>query len=312
MSMAGSGIGDNELGKENASSDDDIPDDFFDELANAQFIEDLVENAQDGGTDMFDSESNHNESRENSPRMARCLAEIDVLTKDIERRKKKLEKELSQKGFSEQELRKQLDRDIDDDDRRPHRSRRTRDRRLSRTPTRSRTRSRSPPYRHRERGHIHRRPHPRQHSKSPNHWRHNRRSKSGSPNGKRRSSSTHKHLTFLEELAKTFAEQGKPITEKDYLSNAKGGALVEQRPSIAPMMNIVDANLMLPQINMPSFQSTSMPAHLNSVAFPTVGYPSNIYYGMDGLPPGIPMLPSAHMIGNVAEVCSTCSLRDVP
>lgn len=300
------------------SSDDDIPDNFFNELADAEFIEELVESAQDGEPDMFNSGGSNSQSRENSPRMARCLAEIDVLTKDIERRKKKLEKELSQKGLSEQDLRNKLDRDIDaDDERRSHRNRRGRDdRRPSRSPTRSRSRSRrsksksirSPPYRERQRDH-----HRRHQNKSPPtiHRRHGRRgSHSPTPNGKRRSSSTHKNLSFLEELAKTFAAQGKPFHEADILAQAKSGAL-EQPASMPSMLNPVgDPNMMPMQINnMQQFPPT-MPTHINPIVYPNVGYPTNMYYGMDGLSTnamaginsGPPMMQSAHMNRNATEV----------
>lgn len=301
MSMTGALI------NENASSDDDIPDDFFDELANTQFIEQLVESAHDGDPDLFDSGSNHNGSRENSPRMARCLAEIDVLTKDIKRRRKKLEMELSSKGLSEQDLRKKLDRDIDDDERRLHRSRRGRDRRPSRSPTRSRSRSRSsktktttvrsPPFRDRQRERDREdRNHRRYHNKSPqtNHRRHGRRSKSPSTTGKRRSTSTHKNLTFLEELAKTFAAQGKPFHEADILAQSKSGMLGG------------DPNMMqMQQMNMQPFPP-SMPNHMNPIVYPNVGYPANMYYGMDGMQtnvmPGAPMMQSVHMNRNVTEV----------
>lgn len=311
--MSGGG----ELINDNASSDDDIPDDFFDDLANAEFIEELVENAQDGERDAFDSGSNQNGSRENSPRMARCLAEIDVLTKDIERRKKKLEKELSQKGLSEQDLRKKLDRDLDDDDRRSHRNRRGRDGRRSLTRSRSRSRSSKPPpvYRERERDRERDRDRDREersrryHNKSPqtNHRRHGRRSNSKSPNGKRRSSSTHKNLTFLEELAKKFAEQGKPFHEEDMLAQSKGGAF-DNSAHMASMMNPgVDPNMMPMHMSFPP----AMNQHMNPIIYPNVGYPTNMYYGMDGLQTnamaginsGAPMIQSAHMNRNVNEVC---------
>lgn len=295
---------------QNASSDDDIPDDFFDELANADFIEELVENTHDDDSG----------SRENSPRMARCLAEIDVLTKDIERRKKKLESELSQKGLSEQDLRNKLDREHEDGDRRSHRSRRGRDRRSSCSPTRSRSRSRSvklkstirsPPFRDRQRDRDREdRNHRRYPNKSPqtNHRRHGRRSNSTSPNRKRRSSSTHKNLTFLEELAKTFAAQGKPFHEADILAQSKSTA-VEQPTQIPSMLNVAgDTNMMPLQMNMQPFPAT-MPTHMNPV-YPNVGYPTNMFYGMEGLPAntmpnmnsGAPMMQPAHMNRNVNAV----------
>lgn len=312
-----------ETGEINNMSDDDIPDDFFDELANAEFIEDLVEGAQDG--DLFDSGSNQNDSRENSPRMARCLAEIDVLTKDIERRKKKLEMELSHKGLSEQDLRQKLDRDIDDDERRLHRSRRNRERgRQSNSQSRSRSRSqrsksnsglRSPPYRgvHRERDRDRdrvrererdERGHRRHHIISPlnNRRRHGRRSQSPSPNGKRRSSSTHKTLTFLEELAKTFAAQGKPFHEADILAQAKSASHEQSAPMPLAMNAPIEPNMMPMQMNMQPFPPT-MPPHINPIVYPNVGYPTGMYYGMEQLPPnpmpnisgGPSMMQPSHM-----------------
>lgn len=304
--MSGGG----ELINDNASSGDDIPDDFFDDLANAEFIEELVENAQDVERDAFDSGSNQNGSRENSPRMARCLAEIDVLTKDIERRKKKLEKELSQKGLSEQDLRKKLDRD-DDDERRSHRNRRGRSRSRSRSrSSKPKSTVRSPPvYRERERDRDRDRDREergrRYHNKSPqtNHRRHGRRSNSKSPIGKRRSSSTHKNLTFLEELAKKFAEQGKPFHEEDILAQSKSGAF-DNSAQMAPMMNPAGDPNMMP-MHMP-FPPT-MNQHMNPIIYPNVGYPTNMYYGMDGrmvgMNSGAPMIQSAHMNRNVNEVC---------
>lgn len=284
-----------------ASSDDDIPDDYFEGLVDSKLIEDLVENAT--GTDMFDSGSNRSGSRENSPRMARCLAEIETLTKDIERRKKNLQKELSDKGMNEVDLRDKLDRDVSEG--RSHRGRR-RDRRGSRSFSRSRSRSRnrrstskpinrSPSYRERQRRERER-DRERERERSRRQQRSRRRSKSASPNGKHRSSSVHKNISFLEELAQTFAAQGKPMDAEEILAQAKGNSMpMHHQQQSAPMRPMMNAPMNEPMM-MPPMQMQ----YQQAITYPNVGYPPNMFYGVDGLA-GAPLMQAPQMMRT--EVC---------
>lgn len=203
----------NDAGTMSGDDDDDLPDDFFDELGDSQFINKLEAN------DSFDEFLTQNDSRENSPEMARRLAEIAILTENIKRRKKKLEEDLSKKGLTSETLQKELlEADKNFEREKNSREKHSRDR-ASRE--KRRHKNRSPSYhRHRrsrsmeKKSHRHRK---RSRSNSPR--RRANRSRSRSPRNQR-SASTHKNLTFLEELAQTFAEKGQAFPEKDFLLNS--------------------------------------------------------------------------------------------
>lgn len=170
----------------NIADENELPDDFFNDLADSKFVETVVENPSIAGS-------------EDDEQMTRCLAEIEKLQKDIERRKKKILK--GEAGLSETEKRKPRERNS----RSRSRSKTKRDRKRNR----SRSRESSPSIGGSSRS-IKRRGH--HHDKKG-------RSRSRSPRHRKRSSSVHKNLTFLEELERTFAEKGQSFPEKDLLLN---------------------------------------------------------------------------------------------
>lgn len=270
------------------NSPEEIPDDFFDELAETDFIEEIIdqeinETAIDNNNenaDANDHEIDDGDAKkpESSPRMARCLAEIKTLTKDIERRKQKLERELFDKGYSEGQLR----REVSDSQTREREKRRDRVRetdkgrnkdRKSRSRSRSRDRYRS------NRSHRSHRSH-RSRSRSPIDRRYGRRNRSKSP---KRSSSTHKNLTFLEELAQTFAEQGQAFPEKDLILNQQNQNLpinLNHQPLHQMETNLMPIGMNLqPPLPGPSYLSGMGPSLNQPVAYPTINYPPNAYYG---------------------------------
>lgn len=220
---------------------DDIPDDFFNDLADSKYLDELLSNQvesrepdstgqNDNLSDMDveeeaeregtpDPSMSDKESR-SSPLMERCLMEIDKLTKDIQRKKKKLQKELEEKERENNKDRSGSPMPDDNKARRRHRSR-SNDRYSSRMHggrSSSRRKSRSP-QRRRSRSHDRRR----SRSRSRQRWT-SRRSRSpmrsrqvgGSPQP-----SSSKQMSFLEELDKKFAEQGKAFPEKDLMLQMK-------------------------------------------------------------------------------------------
>lgn len=202
-----------------AKMDTKINDDFIDELlADEDFME-LGDNPNGSAQSPV---SNRSDSPSASPQLARCLAEIDELQKKIQKRKRKLEKDLFSRG-QDSELERSRERE-----------RRTRERRSkSRSPIRRtddrRRRSRSSD---------------RDAHRSSRH--HGRKSRSRSPRGHRRigtrtkspphkrSSEVKNSLSFLEELAQTFAERGQDFPEKDFLMQPQSSNLMNPGPMLAP------------------------------------------------------------------------------
>lgn len=187
----------------------DLPDDFFNDLADERFIEEVVH-----GNESDDDISNY-------------VAEITKLQKDIEIRKKKIknaEASLTKRRRSHSHSRSSSP------SRSKSRKHREREKEKDIKRRRTRSRSRSPEARHsRYDERIREKRYPlspvrrpgRGLSPSQARGRPLRRSRSNSPSlhnprGKR-SSSTHKNLTFLEELAQKFAEKGQAFPEKDAL-----------------------------------------------------------------------------------------------
>lgn len=170
----------------NIADENELPDDFFNDLADSKFVETVVENPSNPGS-------------EDDEQMTRCLAEIEKLQKDIERRKKKILK--GEAGLSETDKRKARERSS----RSRSRSRTKRDRKRNR----SRSRESSPSIGNSTRSNKRRGHHYDKKGRS--------RSRSRSPRHRKRSSSVHKNLTFLEELERTFAEKGQSFPEKDLL-----------------------------------------------------------------------------------------------
>lgn len=268
------------------SCEDDIPEDFFADLENSEFLHTLE---QEKTNDSFDEFLNHNDSRENSPTMVRRLDEIARLTEDIKRRKKKLEEELSKKGLSADKLQKELEDAEDEYDRNRERNSREQNRRRRRSRSRSTSRHRS---------------HRRSRSPDKKNRRHRNRSRSASPSRRRgnrsrsrsprnaRSSSTHKNLTFLEELAQTFAQKGQAFPEKDLLLNSTAGAATSNLPNQVPFNpNIVE----YPNLNMMHYATQPQ---LNPMIYPPPQYTTPIYYGMNPMT----VVPGMSGVSNMAGV----------
>lgn len=182
-----------------SNDEDEIPDDFFNDIADDTPDEKpIIENDP-----VVDDEQ-----------MKRCLEEIDRLQRNIERRKKKIETGESGLGTSSES--------------KSRKSRQSRSRSKSRPRSRN---DRSPRERSgRDRG-RHRNERKRSRSR---HRQRSRRSTSGSPRAKR-STSTHKNLSFLEELAQTFAARGQDFPEKDLLMQQNAAAAVAGTSSSSVM-----------------------------------------------------------------------------
>lgn len=241
----------------NIADENELPDDFFNDLADSKFIDTVVENPSMAGS-------------EDDEQMTRCMAEIERLQKDIERRKKKILK--GEAGLSETEKRKVRERNS----RSRSRSRTKRDRKRNR----SRSRESSPSAG--SSGRL---------SKRRNHH-HDRkgrsRSRSRSPRHRKRSSSVHKNLTFLEELERTFAEKGQSFPEKDLLLNQNTMHSVSN-PMMHTNVNEQHISMAMDYGNVAPFnQGSQQPPY----QLPLVSYPiqqQSMYYGIN---------PMAVMAGN--------------
>lgn len=282
---------------EKKSINEEIPDDFFDELADTEFIDDLVEKSRDSGRTApspSGASPRDSGSRDGSPQLARCLAEIDELQKKIQRRKRKLERDMvSRDNDSDSDVGRERDRERKGRDR--ERDRRSRSplrfhdsyyrRHRSRSNERESERNRGRPYI------SHRGRKSRSRSRSPNrNYRGSRanRKRSKSPTAKR-SGSNHNSLTFLEELAQTFAERGQDFPEKDLIMQPPPHGLMN------PMQMAGPPDQFFAAMN-PHFPSTS--------AFPNQINPA--YYGINpmSLHPG-PYPPASMIppiINNLHEV----------
>lgn len=248
--------------------EDDIPDNFFDEFEDNEFLDELVDNVVPN-TDGNEDSLHHD--RSSSPLVERCLKEIDKLTKDIQRRKRKLELELSSKdGSSTGKEAPSSSTDVKRD---------ARHRRSSRSPIGRRLRSKSPPRIPRSRS-FERRLAYRRNIRSlrsplsnvPNRFRRSRsrerrhprsRSRSRSPTRKRRRSSSSGRLpptkvtglTFLEELERKFAEEGKEFPEKDLLLQLKANKdKVHQKLNVVPLESLQPGFSQIQQ-SVPSYPS---------------------------------------------------------
>lgn len=191
--------------------DEYIPDEFFDDFENNDFLEGLVEKSDDEDNDDADNDTgrrHRSTERSSSPVVQNCLKEIDKLTQDIRRRKRMLERELSAAGGSL-----------------------SRDRRSSRRRTRSRSPVSSSEYR--RQSSIHQRQLQQRSNRSPARSRSRDRelrrrmdarrarhaSQSPPPSRNRTSGGSRPSagMSFLDELTHTFAKQGKQFPEKDLL-----------------------------------------------------------------------------------------------
>lgn len=245
----------------------DLPDDFFNDLADENFIDEVVDRDE-----------------EDDPQLKRCMNEIKVLEREIEKKRQNI-KERQDDLTVEEKLRKAfetLDRQSRSTRSRsnsPSRPRRHRDRdRRRRTRSRSPRRSRSPhgSRRHderiRERRHMDRQVSPIRGRPFPS------RGRSISPHQSKRSSSTHRNISFLEELAQKFAEKGQAFPEKDALlmgqNQMNNTGVIEQ---IAPIP--MDFGNPLPYD-----PSVVQPPIISIPNYPQVGFPQQpqgMYYGIN-------------------------------
>lgn len=244
-----------------------LPDDFFNDLAEESFIEDVVED----------------------PHLNRCIEEIKLLEAKIERKKQNIR--VRQDGLSNEEKLRQKALERTSRSRSQSRERRHRDRdreRRRRTKSRSRSPHRRSPYAGGR--HVRDRRHNTDRSMSPVRGRPVRRTRSKSP---RRSSSTHKNISFLEELAQKFAEKGQAFPEKDALLMGHN----QMRPSIDPnglpvpmdfgnVMPYEQQSIMNPPIAIPNYQQ-------QTVRFPVQTPHQNMFYGLN---------PMSLMAGNAAPL----------
>lgn len=217
---------------DNSPDDDkDIPDDFFNDLADSKYLDELLSNQVDADSqeeirnaaaadDGFEASANKMDvesggtspagSGDNdspaSPLMERCLREIDKLTKDIQKKKKKLQKELEEKEREKRD-RSESPTPLQPCDKPPlPQRRRNRSRSIERYGRRRK--SRSPRRRSRS---------PRRRSRSRSRGRSTRYARSRSPTRRTTGSPIKPSMTFLEELDKKFAEQGQAFPEKDLM-----------------------------------------------------------------------------------------------
>lgn len=237
----------------------ELPDDFFDEFEDSKFLDKIVEivvpeqtrlvrpdNVNDNSTET--NKSSNDQPNEEEPLYKRCLNEIDNLTKSIERRKRKLRGEITTTDNGKRKNRRshsppssRLDRNV-----------RSRDRRLSparRSP--SGPRSRRVRSRSRERNRSRDRP-DRRLSRSRRD-----RSRSDSPANQPR------HMSFLEELERKFAENGQDFPEKDLLiqMRAKQNGTTGMNPypatvgysqvPISPYIQLPSMHIPMPMYNRP-------------------------------------------------------------
>lgn len=253
----------------------DLPEDFFNDLADESFIEEVVERDED-----------------DDPQLNRCMEEIKVLEAKIEKKKQNIRER--QNGLSVEEMLRQKalecegmsrSRSRSRDRERRHRERRAR--RMSRN-----SRSRSPHgSRNRDRRHI------RDRSVSPPSRNRPRGSRSKSPKQLKRSSSTHRNISFLEELAQKFAEKGQAFPEKDALLMGQN-QMNSNRPMglNGPPMPMEFGNLMQQQqqqqlISIPNFQPQQIGYPIQSVQ----PVQQNMFYGIN---------PMSILAGNAAPTAS--------
>lgn len=250
--------------------DQNLPEDFFDDLADENLTDDVVENRLDDEPD---------------PQMARCLAEIEKLSKHIAKRKERIQTKayrLETASTLSSESKRSRSKSRDRHARGSHRSRKNKSKSRSRSPKRGEQHS------SRNREEIEERIRRREKKgRSPDRRKHDsRKSRSRSPNPRRkRSSSTHKNLSFLEELAETFKKQGKAFPEGEILLN-------KDATSSSALANQPDNRMHLGPIGGMPFGLPHQQPVLNPASFMAqqqVAYPLpqahnlNAFYGMNSM-----------------------------
>lgn len=241
--------------------DDELPENFFEDFENNDFLDELVENVamdeETEGAPESGEEKSNRRSRSSSPIVNRCLEEIDKLTQEIRRRKRRLQQELSANDGASRTSEIETPTSTTEIDKLERRSRRHTARR-SRSPRR-RSRESHNTQNNRPRidirrtipnSRIRRRSRSRSRSRNRNQRvrsrerdREPRRPRSGSPPRKthrRAVSPPSSQISFLEELERTFAKQGKTFPEKELLlriTNQSKDVPPNDYPSIVPALN---------------------------------------------------------------------------
>lgn len=237
---------------------DELPENFFEDFENNDFLDELVENVEFNEDEDPDErmvvesdedKPSNRRSRSSSPIVNRCLEEIDKLTQEIRRRKRRLQQELSANDGASRTISEietptsttEVEKHGRKSRRSPRRSRSPRRRsreshhtsssRTTRTETSSRRPPKVPNTRVRRRSRS-RSPPRRLRSREPR----SRRPRSGSPPRKihRRAAASPPttQMSFLDELEQTFAKQGKAFPEKDLLLRTKSQSIiVDQQPN---------------------------------------------------------------------------------
>lgn len=227
----------------------DLPDDFFNDLTDENFIDEVIEK---GG-------------HESDEELLHYVSEINRIQNDINIRKQKIkETEANLKSHRRSRSRSRSS------SRRRHRekeSKRKRSRSLSPSPHISRRSRRDERIREKR------------YPLSPVR-RSLRRSRSKSPRNTKRSSSTHRNLSFLDELAQKFAEKGQAFPERDALLM---GAQGHMNNNAAMQMNApIPMDFGNP---MPFDQPIVQPPLITIPNFPQqqVGFPQqqNMFYGVN-------------------------------
>lgn len=248
----------------NPTDEPEIPDDFFDDLADEQFVDEVVADVDD----------------EDDEQYTRCMKEIELLSKDIEKRKQKIRE--SEAGLSVEaklnQLRRRSSRSRSGSPRSAQRTRKHREEKRKRTRSPD-SKSRSP---HGSRMRHDDRVRDRRHREmSPFRGRPSRHSRSKSPHHRtKRSSSTHKNLSFLEELAQKFAEKGQAFPEKDALLMGQNQMNLNIDQNVQMQMNPLPH--IQPQFNQQNVQPpmNMMPNFQQPMGFPPQQQ-SNMFYGLN-------------------------------
>lgn len=254
----------------NEAAEDELPENFFEDFENNEFLDELVENVSfnaDEENDCIADESDEDEasnrrSRTSSPIVNRCLEEIDKLTQEIRRRKRRLQRELSANDAASRDSQTEAPTSTTEVDtvdrhsrryrrrsrsppstRRPRESHHTSDsssrlrstevrrsttmqlartRRRSRSRTRSRSRSRT---KSRRTGSRDRGAPRRSDRESP-------------PRKSRRRADTppSSQISFLDELEQTFAKQGKTFPEKELMLRSKRAPILDLPQPYQPII----------------------------------------------------------------------------
>ena len=256
--------------------DADLPDDFFNDLVNENFIDEVIDKSGHGSSD---------------EELLHYVSEINRIQNDINIRKQKIkETEANLKSHRRSRSRSPSDS--------RSKSRHHKERKRKRSRSRSRSRSPHTSSRH---SRYDERIREKRYPLSPVRGREKRRTRSKSPpRNSKRSSSTHRNISFLEELAQKFAEKGQAFPEKDALLMSAQGHMNNNAPMQmnAPMPmdfgNGVPFEQPQPLIAIPNFPQ-------QQVAFPPQ---QNIFYGVNPMSilAGNPMPPQQP---NLAPVSGT-------